>query len=52
MYNTLKLKYAPKGPYNLVTLVASNSLTFFNIIYKLSRLPLTPNCYIGMEISK
>jgi len=48
----LKLKYALKGPYNPTTLVASNSLTFFNIIYKLSRLPLTPNYYIRMEIGE
>ena len=48
----LKLKYALKGPYNPATLVASNSLTFFNIIYKLSYLPLTLNCYIRIEISE
>jgi len=48
----LKLKCALKGPYNPATLVASNSLTFFNIVYKLSYLPLTPNCYVRMEIGK
>jgi hypothetical protein len=48
----LDLKCALKGLYNPITLVASNSLTFFNIVYKLSCLLLTPNCYIKMEIGE